>query len=54
MIILRGFLFKDNRNKYTQRVRINRILTNCIKLKLYEKDDENFFNDIVEDNVPFK
>lgn len=53
MIILRGFLFKDNRNKYTQRIRINGILTNCIKLKLYEKDDEKFFNDIVEDNVPF-
>lgn len=49
MIILRGFSFKDNRNKYTQRIRSNGILTNCIKLKLYEK----FFNDIVEDNVPF-
>ena len=53
MIILRGFLFKDNRDKYTQRVRINRILTNCIKLNLYEKDDENFFSETVEDNVPF-
>ena len=53
MIILRGFLFKDNRNKYTQRIRINRILTNCIKLKLYEKDDENFFSETVEDIVPF-
>ena len=53
MIILRGFSFKDNRNKYTQRIRINRILTNCIKLKLYEKDDENFFSETVEDNVPF-
>ena len=53
MIIRRGFLFKDNRNKYTQRIRINGILTNCIKLKLYEKDDENFFSETVEDNVPF-
>lgn len=49
----KGFLVRDNRNKYTQRVRVNGILTNCIKLKLYEKDDDNFFNDIVEDNVPF-
>lgn len=48
-----GFLFRDSRNKYTQRVRINGILTNCIKLKLYDKEDENFFNEVAEDNVPF-
>ena len=53
MIILRGFLFKDNINKYTKRVRINGILTSW-KLKLYVKDNDNFFNDSVEDNVPFK
>ena len=52
-LVEKGFLFRDNRNKYTQRVRVNGILTNCIKLKLYEKDDDNFFNEIVEDNVPF-
>ena len=49
----KGFLIRDNRNKYTQRVRLNGILTNCIKLKLYEKDDDNFFNESVEDNAPF-
>lgn len=49
----RGFLFRDSRNKYTQRVRINGILTNCIKLKLYAKEDENFFNEVAEENVPF-
>ena len=49
----KGFLFRDNRNKYTQRVRVNGILTNCIKLRLYEKDDDNFFNEVVKENVPF-
>lgn len=48
-----GFLLKDNRNKYTQRVRVNGILTNCIKLKLYDKSAENFENEITDDNVPF-
>lgn len=49
----KGFLIRDNRNKYTQRVRVNGILTNCIKLMIYEKNDEKFFNESVEDNVPF-
>lgn len=51
VLVKKGFLFRENRNKYIQRVRVNGILINCINLKLYEKDDDNFFNEIVKDNL---
>ena len=52
-LVEKGFLFKDSRNKYTQRVRINGVLTNCVKVKLYDNDEDDFFNEVSQDNVPF-